>query len=77
MLLRGASRDEVETAIKSGKWERAKLGRFNTRYRFEFNSHSPINQKFYKYKIVEPIFIEETDVIIVITVKVYYSNEEI
>jgi len=53
MLLRGANRDEVETAIKSGKWERAKLGRFNTRYRFEFSAHSPINQKFYKYKIVD------------------------
>jgi hypothetical protein len=39
-------------------------------------SQESLNQKFYKYKIVEPIFADETNAIIIITVKVYYSNEE-
>ncbi len=32
--------------------------------------------KFYKFKIVEPIFAEEAERIVIITVKVYYSNTE-
>ncbi|MGB9715743.1 MAG: lipoprotein 17-related variable surface protein [Thermodesulfovibrionales bacterium] len=77
MILRGAKKEEVETAIQSGRWKPAKLEKLMTKYCFEFNSISPINQKFYKYKIVEPIFADETNGIIVITVKVYYSNEEV
>ena len=76
MLLRGAGKEEVEIAVRTGKWESAKSGKFKTKYCFEFNLFSPINQKFYKYKIVEPIFADETNAIIIITVKVYYSNEE-
>jgi hypothetical protein len=48
-----------------------------TRYRFEYNAISPINQKFYKSKIVEPIFANELEEVIIVTVKVYYSNEEV
>ncbi len=76
MLLRGATREEVEIAICSGTWERAKFGKFKTSYCFAFNSLSPVNQKFYKFKIVEPIFAEEAESIIIVTVKVYYANEE-
>lgn len=77
MILRGASKEEIEIAINSGTWKQAKLGKFSSRFLFEFNSFSPINKKFYKYKIVEPIFADEINDIIVITVKVYYSNEEV
>lgn len=52
------------------------MGKFQTKYSFAFNKTAPINQQFYKYKTVEPIFADEQDEIVVITVKVYYSNEE-
>jgi hypothetical protein len=74
MYLRGASEEEVTGAIKSCKWEYAKLGRFQTKCIFDFNKLALTNQKFYKYKTVEPIFADELNEIVVITVKVYYSN---
>lgn len=76
MLLRGASEEEVMTTINSGNWTGAKLGRFTTKHQFEFNRVSLTNKKFYKYKTIEPIFVEEQNEIVVVTVKVYYSNEE-
>ncbi len=75
MTLRGASEEEVIIAIRSAQWEPAKLGKHKTRYRFDYNKVSLMNQKIYKYKTVEPIFADENDKIVVITVKVYYSNE--
>ena len=77
MELRGASDTDVTTAIKLGEWEHARVGRLKTRLRFDFNKTAQTNQKFYKYKTVEPVFADETDEIVVITVKVYYSNEEV
>ncbi|RJR21262.1 MAG: DUF4258 domain-containing protein [Nitrospiraceae bacterium] len=75
MSLRGASVEEVVIAINSGTWESAKLGKFKRKHKFEYNEVSMVNQKIYKYKTVEPVFADENDKIIVITVKVYYSNE--
>ena len=75
MELRGASEEEVVTAINSGTWEPAKLGKLKTKHKFDFNAISMANQKIYKYKTVEPVFADENDKIIVITVKVYYSND--
>lgn len=77
MYLRGASEEEVIQSIYSGKWEPAKMGKFQSKYRFDFNMVAPTNQIFYKYKTVEPIFADEPDEIVVITVKVYYANEEV
>ncbi len=77
MLLRGALEAEVIKAIDSGNRESAKMGKIQTKYRFDFNKTAPTNQQFYKYKTVEPIFADEHDEIVVITVKVYYSNEEV
>lgn len=76
MILRGALEAEVFKAIDSGNREPAKMGKFQTKYRFAFNKTAPTKQQFYKYKTVEPIFADEQDEIVVITVKVYYSNEE-
>lgn len=77
MELRGASESEVTAAIKSGNWVPAKMTKSKTRLRFDFNKPAPTNQKFYKYKIVEPIFADESEEVVVITVKVYYSNAEV
>ena len=77
MHLRGTSEDEVQTAIKSGQWETARVGKYKTRHRFEYNAIAPVNRKFYKSKIVEPIFVNEPEKVIIVPVKVYYSNEEV
>ena len=77
MILRGATEEEVEIAVRAGKREPAKLGKFKSRYSFAFNSFSPVNQKFYKYKIVESIFADESEEITIVTVKVYFTNSEV
>jgi len=77
MGLRGVSEEEVAMAIRAGKWEAAKMGKFRSRHQFDFNRVSLTNQKFYKYKMVESIFADEPNEIVVITVKVYYYNEEV
>lgn len=74
MLLRGAEEVEVIAAIRSSSWESAKRGKFSARAQFDFNNQSPINQQFYSYKAVKPIFTEEPGRIVVITVNVYYFN---
>jgi hypothetical protein len=74
MLLRGAEEDEVIAAIRSGNWQAAKNGKFHARTEFEYNKESPVNQQFYSYKAVDPIFDERSEKIVVITVKVYYFN---
>ena len=77
MILRGATEEEVEIAVREGKREPAKLGKFKSRHSFAFNSFSPVNQKFYKYKIVESIFADEPEEITIVTVKVYFINKEV
>jgi len=77
MVLRGATEEEVAMAISAGEWEAGKMGKSRSKYRFDFNRVSLTNQKFYKYKTVEPIFADEPNELVVITVKVYYFNEEV
>lgn len=74
MLLRGAEEAEVIAAIRSGNWQPAKQGKFSARIQLGFNQESLINQQFYAYKAVKPIFTEQPDRIIVVTVNVYYFN---
>lgn len=74
MLLRGAEENEVIIAIRSGNWQLAKQGKFSARTQFDFNNQSPINQQFYVYKAVKPIFTEASERIVVVTVNVYYFN---
>ncbi|MFH1538775.1 MAG: DUF4258 domain-containing protein [bacterium] len=76
MSLRGASEKEVEETIGSAEWRKVKMGRFGVKFRFDFNEKSPINRKVYKYKTIEAVFADEPDEIVIITVKVYYSNTE-
>ncbi|HET8564436.1 MAG TPA: DUF4258 domain-containing protein [Candidatus Binatia bacterium] len=63
---RGFTVDEVEDAIRSGRWEPAELGRMQCRKIFPFNGQW--NKKLYSNKEVRPIFVEETDEIVVVTV---------
>ena len=41
MELRGASEEEVVHAIKSVKWEDAKMNKFQSKHKFDFNKIAP------------------------------------
>ena len=70
LLFRGASESEVIESIRTSPWEVAEHGRFECKKNFAFNSEW--NKKYYSTKQVRPIFVEEVDEIVVITVYVYY-----
>ncbi len=76
IVLRGASEDEVSQTIRNELWAQAKRGKYRAKRRFAFGKPSPINQKVYRFKEVEPIFAQEPDALVVVTVMVYYTNEE-
>jgi hypothetical protein len=67
---RGFSVAEVEEAIRSGTWEQAELGRLECHKEFPFNAEW--NGQRYATKQVRPIFVEEENEIVVITVYTYY-----
>ena len=71
MAMRGFTAAEVEDAIRSSRWEPAELGRMECRKAFPFNREW--NKKLYATKEVRPIFVEEADEIVVVTVYTYYS----
>ena len=68
---RGFTEAEVEETIKESRWEPAELGRMECRKVFPFNREW--NGKLYANKEVRPIFEEEADEIVVVTVYTYYS----
>jgi hypothetical protein len=74
MSLRGAEENEVILAIRTGVWQSAKKGRMRSKYVVDFNDVSLVNQKFYRWKTVDAIFVEDRDKIEVVTVIVYYHN---
>jgi hypothetical protein len=76
MELRGAAMAEVAEVIHRGDWQLAKRGKYHARHHFPFGKASPVNKRTYAFKTVEAIFVEEMQEIVIITVKVYYSNEE-
>ncbi len=67
---RGFTLDEVEDAIRSSSWESAELRRLQCRKNFPFNREW--NDKIYETKQIRPIFVEQADEILVITVYTYY-----
>ena len=68
---RGFTVAEVEDTVRSGHWEPAELGRMECRKKFPFGQEW--NGKVYAGKEVRPIFVEEADEIVVVTVYTYYS----
>ena len=68
---RGYTVAEVEETIQTSPWEPAESGRLQCRKSFPFNREW--NKKFYATKQVRPIFVEEEDEIVVVTVYTYYS----
>jgi hypothetical protein len=76
MNLRGASDEEVTEAVTAGQWKPAKLEKLQSRHTFEYTNEAPTNMKFHKFEIVEATFVDEDEPIVIIAVKVYYSNTE-
>jgi hypothetical protein len=68
---RGFTVAELEDTIRTGRWEPAELGRMECRKTFPFNREW--NKRPYANKEVRPIFVEEADEIVVVTVYTYYS----
>lgn len=70
LRFRGATEQEVTTAIRNEPWGPAEPGRLECKKAFQFDSEW--NKKPYATKQVRPIFVEEKDEIVVVTVYVYY-----
>jgi hypothetical protein len=67
---RGCSEGEIRETIQTSQWEKVELGRLQCKKDFTFNKIW--NDKEYKTKQVKPIFTEEKNEIVVVTVYVYY-----
>ncbi len=67
---RGATEQEIIEAIRTESWSPAELGRLECRKNFAFNAQW--NRQHYATKQVRPIFVEEPDEIVVVTVDAYY-----
>ncbi len=67
---RGASHSEVVEAIRTASWQPAESGRWECRKDFGFAVIW--NGKHYATKQVRPVFVEEPNEIVVVTVYVYY-----
>ena len=70
LQFRGAAEAEVIEAIRAEQWHPAENGRMECQKDYPFNS--TWNRKQYATKQVRPIFVEESDEIVVVTVYVYY-----
>ena len=70
LVRRGVSEAEVIEAIRSSAWQPAELGRLECRKDFPYEREW--NNKLYATKQVQPIFVEEADEIVVVTVYSYY-----
>jgi hypothetical protein len=73
LTIRGVSEEEVIQAILTSDWHPAELGKLECRKTYIYSNFW--HGKFYKYKQVRPIFIEEEEEIVVITVYSYFFNE--
>ena len=63
---RKVKEDEVISTIRNNKWQLAEEGRFSTSGIFPFNNYH--YGRYYRWKQVVPIFKEEKDRILVITI---------
>ena len=70
LATRGFTLEEVEAVIRTTEWQVNKRGRFESRKDFAYGEQW--NGRIYEFKQVRPIFVEESDEIVVITVYTYY-----
>jgi hypothetical protein len=70
---RGFTVAEIEDAIQTSPWTPEELGRLDCRKNFAYGKEW--NGKVYATKQIRPIFVEEAEEILVITVYTYYFNQ--
>ena len=70
LTFRGCSELEISEAICVAPWEDAELGRLECRLDFTFRQRW--NGRWYETKQVRPIFVDNPDEVVVVTVYVYY-----
>ena len=71
LAYRGTTEEEVTETIRTMRWQPAELGRLECRKEFQYDQLW--NGKHYRTKEVRPIFVEERQDIVIVTVYVYYS----
>ena len=76
MIERGATREQVIETIRAGKPTLARAGRYASSLTFEYHSISPMNHRFYAFKTVEVVWVDEPETVIVVTTKVYYHDPQ-
>jgi hypothetical protein len=70
LRFRGALASEVEETIRTSVWRPAERGRLECRLNLAF--HREWNGTVYATKQIRPIFVDEPEEIVVVTVYVYY-----
>jgi len=70
LLYRGVSEEEVHETIRTSKWKPAELGRSECKKIFPYKKEW--NKIYYNEKEIRPIFVEEENEIIVITIYTYF-----
>ncbi len=71
---RGVTEDEVIDAINTSEWKTADRDRMECRK--SFNYDDDWNGRYYRIKQVRPVFVEEQQEIVVITVYAYFFTKE-
>jgi hypothetical protein len=70
LVFRGGTVQEAIESVRMEPWQAAERGRLECRKEFMFNA--VWNRRYYATKCVRPIFVEELDEIVVVTVYVHY-----
>ncbi|MCX6150845.1 MAG: hypothetical protein NTX22_09995 [Ignavibacteriales bacterium] len=70
MYKRGFSFQEVEATIRNSTWQKSGMDRLECKKDFTYNGLW--NNNYYKIKQVRPIFVDEENEIVVITVYTYF-----
>jgi len=70
LFYRGTREQEIIETIRSSQWEPAELGRLQCKKDFPYEKEW--NKMYYNTKQLRPIFVEEKEEIVVITVYTYF-----
>jgi len=70
LLYKGVSEEEIIETIRTSQWKSAELGRLECKKDFSYGREW--NKICYSKKQVRPIFVEEENEIVVITVYTYF-----
>lgn len=70
LVYRGTCEEEIIDAITTSSWQPAELGRLECKKDYPFRNIW--NNKYYETKQIRPIFVEEENEIVVITVYTYF-----